>query len=250
MDQITSVFKGRLTKALLGLSLLSGFASVGFGQMFNITTLPGYEVVTTSTLSFNNAGGEAGWSVANGKVILGAKIISGGDTVSDFSVFRPTSPGETWNNYTLGANEYGFAFKAVTGASNPDVKFELYYADLMPGYTITKSGNLGYSATGVGGWSAPIPQVVSGGGFQFANSGASASVSQIVLENGNVAGYQYGPNEQGWTVQSAQVGGSANIYVISFDPAVIPEPSTYAAIFGLLTLGVVQFRRFRQKSVA
>jgi len=30
----------------------------------------------------------------------------------------------------------------------------------------------------------------------------------------------------------------------------IPEPSTYAAIFGLLTLGLVQIRRFRQKSLA
>lgn len=37
---------------------------------------------------------------------------------------------------------------------------------------------------------------------------------------------------------------------VSIGSVAIPEPSTYAAIFGLLSLGVVQFRRFRQKSLA
>lgn len=210
----------------------------------NITTLSGYEVVTTSTLNFNGAGGMAGWSVANGKVILGAKIISGGDTVSDFSVFRPTAPGETWNGYTLGANEYGFAFKAVTGAANPGVQFELYYADPMAGYTITGSSLLNFSGTGWGGWSAPSGDVVSGGGYAFSNTGASPASSQFA-DNGSVwPHYTFGANEQGWVVQNGGVASSANVYVISFDaPASVPDGGATLALLGGALTGLVALRR-------
>ena len=209
----------------------------------NITTLPGYEVVTSGTFNFNAAGGWAGWSIT-GKEVLGAKIISSGDSISDFSAFRPVGPGETTPfGYTYGANEYGFILQSVFGVANSSVQIELYYADPLAGYTITKSGQLNYAGTGLGGWSAPLDQVVSGGGYQFSTSGASPFLSQVVLENGNVAGYQYGPNEQGWEVQSAQVGGPANLYVISFDaPASVPEPATLALI-GLGLAGISMSRR-------
>jgi hypothetical protein len=211
----------------------------------DITTLSGYEVVTTGLLNFNNAGGMAGWSAANGKVILGAKIISAGDTVSDFAVFRPTGPNETWNGYTLGTNEYGFAFQARSGQSNNGVQFELYYADPMAGYTITKSSTLNYSATGWGGWSAPAGSFVTGGGYAFSNAAASAASSQFADGGSSWPHYTFGANEQGWVVQSAAVGGPANLYVISVP---VPEPETYAML--LAGLGLVGFVARRRKQQA
>lgn len=208
------------------------FAIGGVAQaaQIDITTLPGYEVVTTSSLNFNGAGGMAGWSVQNGKVILGAKIISSGDSISDFSVFRPTKPGETWNNYTLGAGEYGFAFQSSLHVANNGVKIELYYADPLAGYTITKSSPLNYNgAGGWAGWSAPAGNFVTGGGYQFAYDAHPVS-SQIALENSVWPHYTYGPNEQGWVVQNDGIAtNNAYLYVIS---AAVPEPSSLLALAG------------------
>lgn len=229
--------------AMVAMALILGPA-VAQADVFDITTLPGYAVATSSIQNYNGAGGWGGWSVPTGKVVLGAKIISAGDSILDFSVFMPGAPGQTIGGYTFGVNEYGWRLRDNGLAANSGVQFELYYADPMAGYTITTSSLLNYSGTGVGGWSAPIPQVVSGGGYRFSNLGASASVSQIVEQNGNVAGYQYGPNEQGWTVQSAQGGGPANIYVISFDrPASVPDGGTTLALLGGALMGLAVLRR-------
>lgn len=226
---------------------LFGLTSGAQAAPIDITTLAGYEVVTTGALNFNAAGGLAGWSVANNKVILGAKIISAGDSVLDFSVFRPTGPNETWNGYTLGANEYGFAFAAVSGAANSGVQFELYYADPMAGYTISKSSTLNFSGTGWGGWSAPSGDVVSGGGFAFSNTGASAASSQFA-DNGSVwPHYTFGANEQGWVVQNGGTASAANVYVISFDAPIaqVPEPGSLA-LFGIAGLAMVAGLRRRK----
>ena len=236
-----------LSAALAGSMLLAGTAQAA---PVDITALPGYEVVTTSLLNFNSAGGLAGWSVNNGKVILGAKIISGGDTVSDFSVFRPTAPGETWNGYTLGANEYGFAFAADFGTANNGVQFELYYADPMAGYTISKSSTLNFSGTGWGGWSAPAGQVVSGGGYQFTNTGASPASSQFADNGSAWPHYTFGPNEQGWVVQNGGTASAANIYVISFDAPLPPVPLPAAVwLLGSGLLGLFGLAR-RKAAVA
>ena len=119
---------------------------------------------------------------------------------------------------------------------NDGVQIEVYYADMPTGYTITKSSTLNYSGTGWGGWSAPAGQFVTGGGYQFATSGAYPQVSQIALENSSWPHYNYGPNEQGWVVQSGAVGGPAELYVISSN---VPEPTTMC----LLGLGGLLLRR-------
>ena len=208
--------------------------------MVDITTLPGYGVATSATFNFNGSGGWAGWSVPTNKVVLGAKIISAGDSISDFSAFRPAGPGEVFPHYTYGANEYGFVLQDNGLGANNGVQIELYYADPMAGYTITESSQLNYSGTGWGGWSAPAGQVVSGGGYQFATSGAYPQGSQFA-DGGSVwPHYTFGANEQGWVVQSGAVGGPANVYVVSFDAVPIPGA---VWLLGSGLIGIVGIRR-------
>lgn len=246
MHKAPSVFPNRFKRALLSLSFVSALASVGFGQSLDITTLPGYGVATSASFNFNGSGGWAGWSVPAGKVVLGAKIISAGDSFSDFSVFRPASPGEAFPHYTFGASEYGWVLQDNGRGANNGVQFEVYYSDPLPGYTITKSSTLNYSGTGWGGWSAPTDGLVTGGGFNFV-LGASPASSQFAGKGSVWPHYTFGANEEGWVVQNGGIASTANVWVIS---STIPEPSTYAALLGLACLGVVQFRRFRNRRVA
>jgi hypothetical protein len=219
--------------------------AVAQADIFDITTLPGYGVATSAAFNFGPYGW-AGWSAPGGKVVLGAKVISG-DPISEFSAFRPAGPGEVFPHYTFGPNEYGFVVQNALNGSNNGVQFELYYADLLPGYTITKSAQLNYNgAGGYGGWSAPSGHVVSGGGFQFLTNGAFATSSQIALENSVWPHYTFGPNEQGWVVSGPNggVGASGHVYLVSFDAtASVPDGGTTLALLGGALMGLETLRR-------
>ena len=146
----------------------------------------------------------------------------------------------------MNAGEYGWVLQAISGQSNPGVQIEVYYADMLPGYAITESSVLNYSGSGWGGWSAPAGAVVSGGGYQFENTAASPSSSQLALEGSVWPHYTFGADEQGWVVQNGGVASSANIYVVSFDaPAQVPEPGSLALVGGALGLMAGLRRRKR-----
>ena len=126
----------------------------------------------------------------------------------------------------------------------------LYYADPMAGYTISKSSTLNFSGTGWGGWSAPAGQVVSGGGYQFTNTGASPASSQFADNGSAWPHYTFGPNEQGWVVQNGGTASAANIYVISFDAPLPPVPLPAAVwLLGSGLLGLFGLAR-RKAAVA
>ena len=128
---IRKMIKGTIA-AMAAMLLILG-TSAAQAALVDITTLPGYEVVTSGTFNFG-PNGWAGWSAQNGKAVLGAKIISG-DPISEFSAFRPVGPGETTPfGYTYGANEYGWILRdKQNSAGNNGVKIEVYYANPMPG---------------------------------------------------------------------------------------------------------------------
>jgi hypothetical protein len=65
--------------------------------------------------------------VPAGKVVLGAKIISPGDTLADFAVFKAAGPGEVFPHYAYGPAESGWVLQAKQ--ANDGVQIEVYYAD-------------------------------------------------------------------------------------------------------------------------
>jgi hypothetical protein len=65
--------------------------------------------------------------VPAGKVVLGAKIISAGDTLADFAVFKGAGPGEVFPHYAYGPAESGWVLQAKQ--ANVGVQIEVYYAD-------------------------------------------------------------------------------------------------------------------------
>ena len=233
-----------MKKLILASLIVTVMAIPAMAGQTDLTSLSGYGTVTSATFNFNGSGGWAGWSVPTGKVVLGASIISTGDSITDFAAFRPAGPGEVFPHYTFGANEYGYVMQDNGLGSNNGVQIELYYADPMAGYTITESSTLSYSPTGWGGWSAPAGQLVSGGGYQFANSGSYPQVSQFADSGSSWPHYTFGPDEQGWVVQSGAGGGDAKVYVTSFDAAVIPAPG--AILLGSIGVGLVGWMRRRR----
>jgi hypothetical protein len=197
--------------------------------MFDYTTLAGYGVATSAV--FNMSGtGWAGWSVPTGKVVLGAKVTTFGGGA--LSVSAPGMPSTAYPHYTYGAGEYGWVIQ--NGGTAQQVQMEVYYADAMEGYTITKSAQLNYSGTGWGGWSAPAGHVVVGGGYQFL-SGGVAGQSNIGTPGSSWPHYTFG-SDAGWVVQAGGSGGPAHVYAISF----VPAPGA-AALIGLA--GVISGRR-------
>jgi hypothetical protein len=109
------------TSTTTAFALLGGSSSAS-----NITALPGYGVATSALFNFSG-GGWAGWSVPDGKVVLGAKIISAGDSIADFSVFKAAGPDEVYPHWTYGPAEYGWVMEAKQ--ANYGVQIEVYYAD-------------------------------------------------------------------------------------------------------------------------
>jgi hypothetical protein len=103
-------------------------ASPDLSQVYDKTQLPGYGVVTSPIFNFS-PGGWAGLSVPAGKVVLGANIISSGDSHANFAVFRPAGPGEVFPHYTYGAGEYGWVLQARNNEINYGVQIEVCYAE-------------------------------------------------------------------------------------------------------------------------
>jgi hypothetical protein len=113
--------------ALPAATTVWAFNSGGNGSPpFDVRALPGYGVATSAVFYFSE-GGWAGWSVPAGKVVLGAKIISAGDTLADFAVFKAAGPDEVFPHYAYGPAESGWVLQAKQ--ANVGVQIEVYYAD-------------------------------------------------------------------------------------------------------------------------
>jgi hypothetical protein len=173
----------------------------------------GYQIITTSAMSFGD-GGWAGWSAPAGKVVLGGGFYATGPV----SVSCPATPGTVWPHYTFGANEYGWVVRDKSDGASNTISIYVICADPPAGYQVVQSGAQYFSGTGWGGWSVPAGKLVTGGGFRMSSGSAAASIpGQPGVAYPH---YTYGPSEHGWVVRAAgEVDGNPDyIYAIAVDP--------------------------------
>jgi len=175
------------------------------------SVLSGYGIAASSDLHYGD-GGWGGWSVPEGKVILGGGFtLTGGPAATS----APGLPESSWPHYNYSLNEYGWVVQdAPDGANSPGSRVYAIYADKPAGYGIDISPPLNFSSWGWGGWSVPEGKVVLGGGFV----GEKPVVVSIPAgPNSSWPHYTYGPNEYGWVVQNGPEPQTIRIYVIYAD---------------------------------
>ncbi len=171
-----------------------------------------------------------------------------------------------------GSSNYAFNGIAIvatdTGANGvnsltlPGYQMGLIGDDLNLGLTSTVAGNsisFLQNTVGFGDYAGPVANLTFAAASQLGSTinwsllGTGLVGSTNVASGGNFAVYSIDLPAAFYGVAaaqlSAQFGGSVTIDNVQFNALVtpIPEPSTYAAILGALTLGVVAIRR--RKSV-
>jgi hypothetical protein len=173
----------------------------------------GYEIVTSSAMSFSDTG-YGGWSCPAGKVVLGG----GFESTGPVSVSAPGTPGSVWPHYTFGADEYGWVVRDAPDGTGNTITVYAICADPVAGYEVVTSTELTFSDTGYGGWSCPADKVVTGGGF---DAERPVSVSAPGTPGSVWPHYTFGPDEYGWVLQSAPdgFGSTTTVYAIcAVDP--------------------------------
>ena len=178
----------------------------------------GYELVESSGLNFNGAGGWGGWSCPAGKVVLG-----GGVENLLARTSRPAGPNSVWPHYTFGADEYGWVAQDG-GVATTGSKIAVVCSDPLPGYQIVESNPLNFSGTGAAGWSCPDDTFVTGGGVQNLIASNSRPAGPGTVTD---FGYTYGPTEYGWLANNGEgVGTQGSLIVPICVEALASPPQT------------------------
>jgi hypothetical protein len=136
------------------------------------------------------------------------------------------------SNFALQGDEVGLAL-TVSANTISFVQNTAGYVDFTPTASVK---NLSFAASSAGG--ATINWSLLGSGF---------TATTTVASGGNFALYSVDLPAEFYGVTAAQLSaaftGTATIDNVQFNATAIPEPGTYAAILGALTLGVVAIRR-------
>lgn len=140
----------------------------------------------------------------------------------------------------LGGSGTGFSVGLYSNSSNtPGTLLETLTGETAPtaagNYTYTSGGSTVLNANTTYWWVASVPSDSNSVQFNLDYSNAGPEIAQ--------AGWSYGSNSQ---QQNAGAWNSYDSPTLKFSVttgSAIPEPSTYAALFGLSALGLAAYRR-------
>jgi len=198
-----------------------------------------------------------------GAVVDGTPLVAddeyapgGARPVIAFSKGQARATGAQWNFLGVNANDTVWTFPAIEDLTLPYIGFgaeDLLAADWTQPFTITLTGLAGSGALAMGQFSAYTTDIF---GFPTGNiqtfDGISAS-DVVNLDAGdhlhfNFAFTQPGIYEATFLIEGVHAvdGAKSASATYTFEVAAIPEPSSYAALAGLASLGLVALRRRRR----
>ena len=238
-------------RLLASLVFISGLAAAGRAQTYvgNLNGTSVQSTFTTSTDGFNAIGG-FGWSLPSGATI-GAQIFGqSGGTNNDVLVAQSGTPGGPFpfNNYQVEFNTS---------------------ATLLPNSTYTLSISMGFVSAGSAGTASYLFSLGTLNGTTFtvlqsasgtinrasgptfaATIGGNVANAQTVSFNvtTGASGLPTDPIYVRWEQTASSNTGGADYFGIdnvTLSVSAVPEPSTYAVIFGAGALGFAAWRRRR-----
>ena len=233
-----TVSAGTLSAGHAG-ALGSGATTIGSSGTLSVAssiTIPN-SIVVTGTLS-----GSASSSLFTG-TISGTGTLGGTLTIASGGSIAPgNSPGilnvSGSVNYASGSS-YAWELNALT-TSGAGTNFDQILVGTFGGLAINSGATLVPSFTG----SATSPAAAD----SFWNTARSWTVVDKT-GSGTVTGTAFTVSNSGWTNGTFSTTISGNTVTLDWAPSAIPEPSTYAAIFGGLALvGAVWHRRRQCKA--
>ncbi|QYM78981.1 autotransporter-associated beta strand repeat-containing protein [Horticoccus luteus] len=226
--------------SIAGTLATSGASSLASGSTFNVT---GGTTVMSGSFAVN---GQLGGSlvVDEGATLSGSGFINGATLINDGASLAPgNSPGKLvfGDTLTLSGASITTLQIGATGTAGTD------YDAVTVNSLLTFGGTLNVVATDLGGGLYAFAQP---GTFNLFSFGSQTGNFATVIVNGVALSFDSGLGS--WSVLNLDgfdyTFSLANGQLTAASTSAIPEPSTWAALFGVVALGVAAYGRRRART--
>jgi hypothetical protein len=238
----------------VNLGSIANFQGLAAGSVVNLSGDISATDLTNIFGSGWNTGGNVTWGAA---ATTGAGALAGQPAETSWvTQFDSVSNGVT--NLSASALPASFTQQeSKTGGGNTrylDIQAVNNFLNNKTASTNTATANTAVTsilATTTGSWSKFVNNAANGWGSTPIDSGTGLSLSAGQYSVIDLFNYQIdGTNGPGTYLGSLELGSNGTLDFTTATAAAIPEPSTYAAILGVASLGVVLIRRRKQQVIA
>jgi len=227
-----------------------GAVGVTLGSPIELNRTAGLRASTTEVMNFSNTGGLACWVLPNGKLVLGAKLVSLSASILDFLAFLPTESEYEFPHYSFGTNEFGWVIRNQSSGVNHDAAIEILDRDAfaireMICQEVPDAEGSREAAT----WFEAADKLLRAAEGESESDELDVLQPDLVVEHHSRPLLKYDTSAQRW-VHSGPFRSRANpdyvfLMALKVPPKKVPEPDTIG-LLGLALIGlVIIIRRHR-----